>query len=261
MMRIVNYDGSYPINLHVLLTNRCNMTCAECPHRSRSGDPIDMDFYKLMRLLEEAAEMGVKNIAFGGGEPTLYPALPYVLGWLKAKGIKSAVTTNGTKEMQVYPDILHFSLDDMHGYSTQVIRRIARIKKANPEVLIGMNHVFWSFDSLNDWLTSVGYLFDQVIIILRKDEPPNEKELSKLWKKINTLPVPRGKIRLDSCLILFYNSRRSEWCRQGKTSMCIFPDMTAARCSFLTAPEDRIQFSHLEEAWNKVKNQKVCRFK
>ena len=60
-----------PRTLLVAVTNICNLTCHFCYRNLKS--PSDWDYDSLMTFCRAADDWGVLEMAFGGGEPTLFP--------------------------------------------------------------------------------------------------------------------------------------------------------------------------------------------
>jgi len=70
---LVNPGRGLPGQLIIQYTDRCNATCPQCGMRVTnrfSRSTLGLDSTK--RLIEDAAERGVKAISFTGGEPLLY---------------------------------------------------------------------------------------------------------------------------------------------------------------------------------------------
>jgi radical SAM protein with 4Fe4S-binding SPASM domain len=59
------------VSLQIELTSRCNERCVHCyiPHENKN---CDMDSELLFGILDQCRELGVKQIAFSGGEPMMY---------------------------------------------------------------------------------------------------------------------------------------------------------------------------------------------
>lgn len=93
---------SAPHTLQVSLTNACNKTCAFCyrPLEAKSKWTFD-DIVALARFCDE---WGVLELAFGGGEPTLFPRFAELLAeiWRTTK-ICPNFTTNG---LRLTPELL-----------------------------------------------------------------------------------------------------------------------------------------------------------
>ena len=96
-----------PEQLHIDLTNKCNLNCIACWHRSPllGEDDIyphwnikyELSLERVISLIDQAAEMGVKKIIYsGGGDSLLYKEIFPVLEHTKSKGIKMLLVSNLT---------------------------------------------------------------------------------------------------------------------------------------------------------------------
>ncbi|MGY0497405.1 radical SAM protein [Nocardia sp. FBN12] len=77
------------------LTGRCQLNCTHCyadsgPTKSH-GTMTTSDW---LSVIDDAADMGVRDIQFIGGEPTLYPALPELIRHASSRGIATEVYSN-----------------------------------------------------------------------------------------------------------------------------------------------------------------------
>jgi MoaA/NifB/PqqE/SkfB family radical SAM enzyme len=92
-----------PLHIRLKPTNACNQRCWYCAYRLddvQLGKDMDvrsqMPRQKMLELIEDFQEMGIKAITFsGGGEPLCYPYLGEALSGLAGSGIKFASLTNG----------------------------------------------------------------------------------------------------------------------------------------------------------------------
>jgi MoaA/NifB/PqqE/SkfB family radical SAM enzyme len=88
-----------PRTLQVSLTNACDKACAFCyrPLDARSGFTFD----SALQLAHFADEWGVLELAFGGGEPTLFPRFGELLRTIwRDTGLACNFTTNGLRLRQ-----------------------------------------------------------------------------------------------------------------------------------------------------------------
>src|SRR5208283_1379386 len=80
------------------LTEKCNLSCTHC--YSRSGPDRQMEGElttpEALALIDDLAGMGVPLILFSGGEPLLRHDIWELAGHAAARGIKTALSTNGT---------------------------------------------------------------------------------------------------------------------------------------------------------------------
>lgn len=104
---IAGSRGARAVPYHVRLetTESCNFQCKFCwwhaddrraglPHFDFTGRrrlPLE----RLLRLIDELAELGTRAISFtGAGDPLVYPKMEQVLQRIRAQGIHFAVTSN-----------------------------------------------------------------------------------------------------------------------------------------------------------------------
>jgi MoaA/NifB/PqqE/SkfB family radical SAM enzyme len=85
----------YIKSLALELTQKCQLTCIHCysesaPHRGH-GLMTGPDW---RALLDDAAEIGVEQVQFIGGEPTLHPECAALVNYALAAGLRVEVFTN-----------------------------------------------------------------------------------------------------------------------------------------------------------------------
>ena len=80
------------------LTDRCNLACAHCYSRSgpTCGTEEELSTGEALTLIEDFAAAGVPLILFSGGEPLLREDLPELARAAANRGIRTALSTNGT---------------------------------------------------------------------------------------------------------------------------------------------------------------------
>jgi pyrroloquinoline quinone biosynthesis protein E len=90
-------DVPRPLSLLCELTYRCNLQCPYC------YNPLDLRAYRTEleahdweRVFSEAAELGVLQTHFSGGEPTLRADLPRLIGRAATLGLYTNLITQGT---------------------------------------------------------------------------------------------------------------------------------------------------------------------
>ena len=72
------------------LTNECNLTCAHCYR-----DVLDMSRLALADVRRVCETLDVRSINLGTGENGLHPEYHEVLRYLRERGVKTTITTNG----------------------------------------------------------------------------------------------------------------------------------------------------------------------
>lgn len=97
-------EVSAPIYVRVKPTNRCNHACYYCSYVSENDCPVSetMNFRdeipkeKMMEILQDFKEMGVKAVTYsGGGEPLVHPDIAEIMQKTLDLGIDLSIITNG----------------------------------------------------------------------------------------------------------------------------------------------------------------------
>jgi MoaA/NifB/PqqE/SkfB family radical SAM enzyme len=85
-----------PIEASIDPVNDCQLNCFFCNGTDVRNRKTRMTTDHLLQLCEFIIGWGVRGICFaGGGEPTMHEALGDIFGFLKAKGMPTAIITNG----------------------------------------------------------------------------------------------------------------------------------------------------------------------
>ena len=66
----------------LLLTSRCNFKCPYC-RGMKKEDQGDIKLQDALSTIDLWVDQGLKNIRFSGGEPTLYPDLPFLINYCR----------------------------------------------------------------------------------------------------------------------------------------------------------------------------------
>jgi len=96
---------SAPIYVRLKPTNRCNHHCSFCSYDPLTGDLAvrnetnridEITHEKIMEIIEDFKEMGVKAVTFsGGGEPLLYHSIEEAMQKVLDAGMNLSIITNG----------------------------------------------------------------------------------------------------------------------------------------------------------------------
>lgn len=108
-----------PESVHLQLNNVCNLRCPSCYVGLHEEDAGGLWWEHIRSLIDEWAEMGVFQLALGGGEPLLSPKFAPAVRYARECGIVPNVTTNGwlisealLDEVAGYLGELRMSLND-----------------------------------------------------------------------------------------------------------------------------------------------------
>jgi radical SAM protein with 4Fe4S-binding SPASM domain len=85
---------SYPQNVQIEPTNRCNQRCIMCPRNTRLDVPIgDLSLDNFKKIIDKLPVIG--NLQLNGlGEPLLNKELPEMIKYATSKGIKVSINSN-----------------------------------------------------------------------------------------------------------------------------------------------------------------------
>jgi radical SAM protein with 4Fe4S-binding SPASM domain len=84
-----------PESVHIQLNNVCNLRCPSCYVSLEMRDDGILTVERLMKLVDEMADMGVSQLAIGGGEPLMSPHFVPIVQYSRRRGLLPNVTTNG----------------------------------------------------------------------------------------------------------------------------------------------------------------------
>jgi radical SAM protein with 4Fe4S-binding SPASM domain len=96
--RHLAFSGMYRPVIFWNITDRCNLSCTHCysksgPGRSNEGE---LTTTEALRVIDDLAGMGIPLILFTGGEPLLRGDIWELARYAKKRGLKTALSTNGT---------------------------------------------------------------------------------------------------------------------------------------------------------------------
>ncbi|MGW9044685.1 radical SAM protein [Streptomyces lydicus] len=79
------------------ITGFCNLACRHCyAGSSPQGTHGTMTPADWQRVIDELAALGVRDVQFIGGEPTLHPDLPHFIHHARGRGMRVEVFSNLT---------------------------------------------------------------------------------------------------------------------------------------------------------------------
>lgn len=103
LQHLLNGERCNPVYIRIKPTNRCNHNCNYCHYKNAY---LDLDEYgpqdeipreKMLEIVSDMADMGVKAVTFsGGGEPLLYPYIEETMERVLDAGIDLSIITNGS---------------------------------------------------------------------------------------------------------------------------------------------------------------------
>lgn len=129
-------EEKYKINLHIL--EACNFRCRQCFSKFGTEKllPVE-DWKKIIDNCIAGADVTEFNIA--GGEPMLYPGLTELVKYIRSKGVKASLITNGSlmdeewiKNYSGLYETIGFSVNSLDDETNRKIGRCDRSGKTMP---------------------------------------------------------------------------------------------------------------------------------
>lgn len=157
-------DGTVapPVHVQLILSDLCNQNCHFCCFRDESSPELRgmfaegenhnpnrmLPFDKVIEILDDCAEMGVKGIELtGGGEPTIHKQFSKVVEAINARGLKWGLITNGVRPQDLSTaEWVRVSLD------AATAETYAAVRQVEPE------HFARSLETIKTWETNVSFV-------------------------------------------------------------------------------------------------------
>lgn len=89
-----NSRNLYEIKIE--MTYKCNLKCLHCSSEGSLDQVESISYDDMVKILESAAEIGVKKISLSGGEPFLWSSISKLLANRKINDFKIRIYTSGT---------------------------------------------------------------------------------------------------------------------------------------------------------------------
>lgn len=229
-----------PVRMELHPTDVCNLKCIFCWRKGKSNPSRkELSERKLLQIVREAAELGVKEwIVSGGGEPLVRKSTTLkVLKEIKKNNMWGLLTTNGTllteKDAEFLVDIgwdqIQFSIDGPNKVindflrppksfertinAVKILRRV-RDSKDSKKPYIGFNTVLnrMNFDKLNEMIELAAFVGSELVYFepiysgySKIDLKITKENMSKLAKCLKKAKKTAKKLGIDTNAEEFLN--------------------------------------------------------
>ncbi len=91
----IDSSSTHPINLHINVTERCNLRCAHCAVTNKPPPPDALDTIEIYHLIDELVPANGDSLALSGGEPLLRKDALDILRYASQR-VRVSLATNAT---------------------------------------------------------------------------------------------------------------------------------------------------------------------
>lgn len=273
------WSGHGPELLDISITNFCTKDCNFC-YRNSSPIGKHLSVEDLEMLIEQCEDIGVLQIALGGGNPNQHPDFCQILKIIRERGIIPTYTTNGiglsdeilgtsseycgAVGISAYPpfDFLAHNIESLHKRGIRV----------NLHCILSSENI----SQLCNWLEEPPYWFEwlNAIIFLNyksvgKGVPMRKLTETELQTFFRLVAYSGIKTGFDSCSIsgvlkyLDVPAFLTESCEAARFSAFISEDLKMYPCSFMSGSRMHgdLKKDSILKIWNENESFKAFRAK
>ncbi|MBI4846583.1 MAG: glycosyltransferase [Candidatus Omnitrophica bacterium] len=229
------------------ITHSCNLRCRICDIWKTHKEQADMDLSIIKKLLEQAKQLDIKEIALSGGEPLLRKDILEIIKFAESLKIKNlGILTNGIELQRTFSSLkpylinntvcLVISLDSLypkiHNYirnatnawqeTMQGIEAILKLKQQYPQVEVNvisivLTHNLEELAPLAVYLKAIGVGSLQFQGLLANNLNIAQRKKSEFW-------VPKERVQLlertiDELVIL--KEKNDKFIRNSKNNLLL----------------------------------------
>lgn len=263
--------------MDISITNWCDKGCVFCYKSStKRGQHMALADYK--NIIDQAADMGVFQVALGGGNPNQHPDFIEILKYTASKKIVPNYTTNGRGLSSEILDTTRKHCGAVAVSAYEPFDETAETRKTLTARGIKVNvHFILDSESIDlaiAWLTEPpDFLLEINAIIFLNYKPSGRKVFEKKMLRnsnrldeffeLATSSQRKLKVGFDACCVsgVFArtnaNSTMVDACDAGRFSMYVSEDISVHPCSFQSglADGDKLSASNsLLDIWTKSEN-------
>jgi len=164
------------LTLDLETSHVCNLKCIYCYASSGKKLSNELSFHGLKNVVDQAKELGVKNISIiGGGEPLLFKPILDLVKYIHQLGIEQDIFTNGTYITREIAELLL-------KMNIQLVVKMNSLKHEVQDYLVGVKGTGKKIMKTLDMLQEIGYNKDNLLgvesIICRQ----NISEMPEMWQ-------------------------------------------------------------------------------
>lgn len=237
----------YPVVLHIMPTEKCNLKCTFCSVANRKALP-DLPFDLIKSVIDESTERGLKAVILsGGGDPTLYPDINKLLTYLYDQDLQVGMITNGLQlSEKINNDLLskltwmRISLNTL-----DYVRDFQMPDFTDSSCTVGFSYI-WNplskerFEIVKEKVERIGKQQSIAYIRLLPDCNLREEELENGHAFLNNLTRRLGPPYFHQ----YKTHKTPKECHLGRVHPVLYTDQMIYPCDslVLNSPEDNKKF-------------------
>ena len=241
-----------PELLDISITNYCERDCEFC-YRESNTNGIHMPEELFLSILDQAAEIGVKQIALGGGNPNQHPHFVNFLKAARERNIIPSYTTNGQgMTREIYIATKKYAGAVAVSWYAPYEEAIAVVNQCNNFMIPVNLHFLLSDQNVEEainFLEKGREFLKKINAIIFLNYKPLGRVTYKGLRENEKVPylfekafsVTECKIGFDSCMISYLTNKQDmvdsdsiDYCEAGRYSAFISEEGFMLPCSFMS---------------------------
>ncbi|NTU98814.1 radical SAM protein [Candidatus Falkowbacteria bacterium] len=274
-----------PALVDLQITELCNLACPHCYAESgRTGKHLPLS--EMLPLFKECSELGVLEVALGGGEPTLHPEFEEILKTIADLDMVPNLATNGramtlktARLIKKYAGAVALSVEFIgdkfkkrRGFEfTDWLKAVAKLKAVGVRLVFQLTVSSSNIDELPEVVDYLIGLKPYAIIFLtykpagrgkQFDAPLATLDFSHVKKQLRKVfAMSNGKVKFgyDCCMGQglvgwgLAGDEEIEGCSALRSSLAIDVDLNLYPCSFSAIPVGNLRNNTMMELWSSDK--------
>ncbi len=281
--RIRNNRSLAPFILNIELTDYCPLHCKQCYKKLES---TYLEWNRLVALINEARDIGVKKILLSGGEPLCYPFVFEAIQMIKQYGMYAFMSSSGSNmDAQTIQKLKESKIDIIYLSLNGSTKQINELSRDGYDTVMNAMSVFKtaSISFRVNWVARADNLLDfPRLIELCKEKGAEGIDVLSNKPNVNGVmdsPLDRQQlhelysmcqendpyVQIQSCFYqlkeLFPTYRKTffEGCLAGKASMAVFADGTFSICPHIYGNKTWGSIMEFWESCKNIKNDGYCK--
>lgn len=160
--------------ISIAISLQCNLRCPYCYINAEKKRKKEISFQEIIKLIDQAKNLGVKTVTITGGEPLIYPKIKELVSYINKKKLISVIFTNSTN---INEDIAKFLFKN----NVSIIPKLNSFDPKIQDILTGVKNSFEKMKKGIDILIKTGF----------NKTKPSRLGLETIICKLNLNQIPK----------------------------------------------------------------------